>query len=277
MPKLNKLKLNKQNIQKLLYIFVFLLASLTMNSDKLGGYMGSHSTPFAATKVILVAISVAIVTYINRHRTDFVIKASAIITSAVLVLAIADNYTVKISGSLYLYRYWWLISMYIALFTMLLTITLCKNSGRCKCKVNKKFLQQFCYCLSPLYIYTFIICFLRDPSKYKSSMNLVPFKGTFVMLKSFLNNPTGSFEAALLFFGNLFVFMPAAFIVRTLLPKAKTSTILFIGILFPLFAEGYQYALACGDVDIDDVILNYMGFVLGVLIQKFIQKRLLRK
>ncbi len=271
MPKLSKLKLNKQNKEKLLFIFIFLLACLTMNSDKLGGYMGSHSTPFAATKVILVAISVAIATYINKHRTDFVIKASAIIANAVLVLAITDNYTVKISGSLYLYRYWWLISIYIALFTMLLTITLSKS------KVHKKFLQQFCYSLSPLYIYTFIICFLRDPSKYKSTMNLVPFKGTFVMLKSFLNNPTGSFEAAMLFFGNLFVFMPAAFIIRTLLPKAKTSTILFIGILFPLFAEGYQYILACGDVDIDDVILNYIGFVIGIFIQKFIQKRLLRK
>lgn len=269
LTKLSNLKLNKTNKQKLLFVFVFLLSCLTMNSDKLNGYMGSHSTVFAVLKVVLIAVAVSVVTQLNKQRSKFIINASAIIANAVLVLVIVDNYTLKISGSVYLYRYWWLISIYTALFVMLLTVTISKT------KVHKKFLQQFCYSLSPIYIYTFIICFLRDPSKYNRTMNLVPFEGTFVMLKAFLNNPTGSFEAAMLFFGNLFIFMPAAFIVRNIMPKAKTSTILLIGILFPLFAEGYQYIFACGDVDIDDVILNYIGYVLGFFIQKIIQKRLL--
>jgi glycopeptide antibiotics resistance protein len=168
----------------------------------------------------------------------------------------------NLSGSQFLFRVWWIASIFTAEGTLFLSVLINKPSK----KDYALFYKKFWYGFTPLYLFVLIICFLRFPSTTRT-INVIPGSGTFLMLKAFINNVNVSFEAPLIFFGNLLIFVPLPFILSAFFKKLKPYQIILIGIIFPILVESYQYIFRCGDVDVDDLILNWIGFFIGLAVQ----------
>lgn len=113
------------------------------------------------------------------------------------------------------------------------------------------------YILSLFYTVTF-----EDVSW--STSNFVPFKEMFryaFMSSSFIKNVTG----------NIIILMPYGLYVPYLLKTNKASIIMFLTLLISLTIEFTQ--LAIGRVfDIDDIMLNVLGGLLGYLMYEVVKK-----
>lgn len=257
---------------KIFFIITFLLSCLTMNSDKLFGYLKNQGTVFIIIKLALVFILVFTAGLINQKNIDFITKFEPKAVTVVTIFLIFDYYVTQLSGSKFLYRVWWIAAVFIAQGALFLALSIVNNNK----DKYKNFYKHFWYGFTPLYIFTLLICFLRNPFHGGRTTNIIPFQGTFPMLRAFINDINVSSEAPLIFFGNLMIFIPLPFILFSFMKKAKPVHIALIGFVTPILIEGYQYIFSCGDVDIDDLILNWAGFFAGFAMQRIIHKKLLR-
>ena len=256
---------------KAAYIILYLLCCSMMSSNKLNSLWGTAGyTLFIYFKLILVFCVMFTATLCIKEYADFIGKTIMFCTAGVGILFGIDYYTLKISGTIFLYSVWWIAAIVMSALGVFVA---------CALSIKKKeyplLFKRFVYGITPLYAITVIICFLRIPANNLST-NFIPLAGTFQMLKAFLKNPSGDFEAPLLFFGNIFIFTPLPIIIKGYFPKLKNKNMLLIGILTPFFVEGYQYIFKCGDVDIDDLITNFIGFMIGLGIYKLIEKKKLK-
>jgi hypothetical protein len=72
--------------------------------------------------------------------------------------------------------------------------------------------------------------------------------------------------------GNIYLFVPLGLLLPLVYRRANNIwTMLFISLFLSLFFEAAQYTLASGSSDIDDVILNTMGGISGLLILRLIR------
>ena len=111
-------------------------------------------------------------------------------------------------------------------------------------------------------LYCFVIC--RTPSAEREAPNLIPFN----TLKWTFFSGLIDYERLILFFGNIAIFLPLGFLMYEHLRTGKKRIILF---LFPVVLsssiEISQYVFNMGNPDVDDVILNVLGFYLGFLLK----------
>ena len=99
--------------------------------------------------------------------------------------------------------------------------------------------------------------------------NLIPFKVLFETYQEvFVNGYINYF--LINFLGNIILFIPFGLIVPLLWKTSTVKTIL-IGFCSSLFIEICQLFLTRG-TDIDDLMLNTTGVLLGILVLKFLQK-----
>lgn len=251
------------------FVVIFCFSCFTMNSDNLSGYWADHGTVFLIKKLAAVFALVFIAGWINRKNIRFVSAVESNTVILTTVLLIFDYYVTNISGSMFLFRVWWIACVFIAQFALFLSMSILKTEG------YSHFYNKFWKAFTPLYLFTLILCFFRTPFQNIRTTNIVPFKGTFLMLKAFIHDFNISFEAPLIFFGNMLIFIPMPFILFCFFKKAKSTQIALIGIIIPIIIEGYQYVFSCGDVDVDDLILNWFGFFAGFAVQRMLNKRLL--
>lgn len=95
------------------------------------------------------------------------------------------------------------------------------------------------------------------------SVNLVPFE----TIRLFWNAQTLSMEVKLLnLLGNVLVFVPLGFYLAVWSRKIKLFFGVFILLAVPVAVEALQYIFMVGASDIDDVILNFSGGLLGMLL-----------
>ncbi len=99
--------------------------------------------------------------------------------------------------------------------------------------------------------------------------NLIPFKVLFETYQEvFVNGYINYF--LINFLGNIILFIPFGLIVPLLWKTSTVKTIL-VGFCSSLFIEICQLFLTRG-TDIDDLMLNTTGVLLGILVLKFLQK-----
>lgn len=262
--------IDKAKAGKLLFAFAFILSCLTMNSNNMPWYMSSNGTAFAFFKALVVFAVVFIVSLINTNNAEFVSKFTCATLIIITPVVIFDYYVTEFSGSQFLYRIWWIEYIMCACAGVLAEFIIFNK------KSIKAFYYKFWKSFTPLYVFTLIICFLRTPNT-KLSTNFRVGHGTFTLLEAIINNPKIDFEIYVIFLGNIVVFIPLAFIISAFFKNIKPYQLALIGIITPFIVEGYQYIFRCGDVDIDDIILNCLGYFIGMGIYIIIKKRLLRE
>ena len=263
-------KIDKTKASKILLALVFVLSCLTMNSSEFKGYNGSHGTAFLFLKFAVVIIFVLWATLENLRNIDYISKTVNTTLLVIIPILIIDYYVTQFSGNQFLYRVWWIAFIMVASATVFLTLTICKAEN------YNRFYYGFWKSFTPLYIFTLIIGFLRVPNTSLTT-NYKLGHGTFLMLKAILKNPSIDFEPYLLFFGNIIIFLPLPLILSAFFRKIKPYQLVLIGLAVPFIVEGYQYIFKCGDVDIDDIVLNWFGYFIGMILYLIIKKRLLEK
>ena len=116
-------------------------------------------------------------------------------------------------------------------------------------------------------IYIFILFFgfvLNRTSGLDVQFNFIPFKTMF----KYIADKQHAYENTFLFMGNIAILLPFGFWFAI---KNKKRRII-LTILLPILASGLielsQFLFKNGHVDIDDLILNVLGFYLGVRLKK---------
>ncbi|WGX77872.1 VanZ family protein (plasmid) [Paraclostridium bifermentans] len=104
---------------------------------------------------------------------------------------------------------------------------------------------------------------------YRSS-NLIPFK----TIVTFFNMKDFSFLRAFSnTVGNIAIFLPLGYLLPILIKKINSmSKVFLISISVSMVFESLQYIFCLGSLDIDDIILNTLGGVIGYIIYFYIKK-----
>lgn len=113
--------------------------------------------------------------------------------------------------------------------------------------------------------------FLPDREIYRS-ITLIPFKtiGYYVDILKYSTNAQLILTAKINLIGNVALFFPLGIYLRLFKNDSRISINLLIILLSSVAVEIIQYVLALGYSDIDDVILNMLGGVLGILFYKLL-------
>ena len=101
--------------------------------------------------------------------------------------------------------------------------------------------------------------------------NLYPFK---TITEFLLNNGKYTFEVIFInLIGNIITFIPLGFFISLLFKKScKLLNTSLLCIFIIICIEIGQFILNVGVLDIDDIILNTLGCILGITIYKLISK-----
>ncbi|MBN2851683.1 MAG: VanZ family protein [Clostridia bacterium] len=85
----------------------------------------------------------------------------------------------------------------------------------------------------------------------------------------FLLNSGNLYEFFINIIGNIIVFMPLGFFIPQINRKLdKTVMMIFLSLMIPVVIEAAQYVLKVGILDVDDVLLNFIGIMAGFLIYR---------
>ena len=227
-----------------------------MSVNGKGGYFHFVSFYFQIFKTILVFCLMLGITVLNKNNINKIVKLTISATAIITVICIVDNYFIMFSGNPSFYRLWWYSIIHIANAGVFI--------GMLKCKAKEKEISAFFKGYTPFYLFTFAVCFLR-PFGDTLTTNFRIGHGTILFLNYLIHNPKDS-EIWFNVVGNIVFFIPIAFILKAFIPRIKNYQQILTGLAVPLFIEGYQLVLKCGDVDIDDIVLNFSGFLIGFIL-----------
>ncbi len=261
-------------INAVIFALIFFIGCISSGFDKykgavLFGYFGPHSLTFTVIRYLVIILLIFSLTYINRNNQKLfytVLPAELLIIGAA---AVFDYFITKVFLYNYSYCLWLCAAVSVAAGALFLSALLfLKNDF-------DKFYKAVFRAYSVIYLLIFYVSFIRKPESLEMSVNLIPGGGTFQYFPYVFRGFDDPY-LALICFGNILVFLPLPFIIKAFSFKIKDSVILIIGVLLPFLVEGYQYIFRCGHVDIDDVILNLSGFIIGFIIMKFVYSKKLK-
>lgn len=104
------------------------------------------------------------------------------------------------------------------------------------------------------------------------SIQFMPFIDLFSILKE-----SGWFTFGYLFFGNLIWFIPLGIFLYSYMPGICYRKVALYGFCFSFFIEAAQFIFGTGVSEIDDLILNTIGALLGAFFAQFYSKIKRRK
>ncbi|CAN7750327.1 VanZ family protein [Paenibacillus sp. LjRoot56] len=126
------------------------------------------------------------------------------------------------------------------------------------------------------YIFLFLLIFLFkyvsplelfSPDRiYYRSVDVIPFYTIYSYLSGELNVSPIIVMTNIL--GNIILFMPLGVYVQLLKKDKKISISMGIVFLISLLVEIFQFIFGIGATDIDDIILNSLGGLIGILVYK---------
>lgn len=129
-------------------------------------------------------------------------------------------------------------------------------------------------CSIPYLALLFYIFFLarRRPraslEPHHRMLNIRPFRKAYYYIQTSPHNRYETFQFFSDFLGNILLFIPMAFILSVTFNIDNKRKILIAVLLISVFVETLQFLLGIGVADIDDVILNMLGGVIGILFLK---------
>ena len=125
-----------------------------------------------------------------------------------------------------------------------------------------------------LIAYLLLLTYLTLLSKYYGrevehrSINIMPFRTIFEFLTSEYNVKTITTNLV----GNIAAFMPMGFLLPIVFNKLyRLRKVIYLSFIASLMIEAMQYLLRVGASDIEDIILNVLGAVLGYWIMRYVR------
>ncbi|WP_227868385.1 VanZ family protein [Clostridioides sp. ZZV15-6388] len=144
------------------------------------------------------------------------------------------------------------------------------------CRTSEKLLLSIIYTIFFVYVLiTIRIILFKDIPIYAifkggfRSVNLIPF---YTVWEFMTDSNISLVRAIANIIGNVGIFIPMGIFLPVVLKKLDKRNIIIIISLISLGFELIQYILAIGSSDIDDVILNSLGGILGIIIYTKVTK-----
>ncbi len=156
----------------------------------------------------------------------------------------------------------------------LITFFVCKLK-ECKYRVGFYLLLE-CYILVMIKVVIMPIFIMNSSTCaefFEHMEKSIVYNVQIIPLRSILNIlSVGSFSSMIQIVGNIILLMPIAFIVVWLTESSRKWFVVGFGLLITILIEAVQYVISittmypCHAVDIDDIILNYCGYLLAVML-----------
>jgi glycopeptide antibiotics resistance protein len=110
-----------------------------------------------------------------------------------------------------------------------------------------------------------------DMDVWKANANIIPFKNT---INYIIHNDRFNLDIVISnTLGNILIFIPLGIFVPILLKRyIKLSKLTVLTIIISLLFESIQIIIQIGQFDIDDIILNCTGSIVGLLFVKYMMK-----
>lgn len=125
----------------------------------------------------------------------------------------------------------------------------------------------FIYCFGLFYL-LFLSPYYGRSHEIQHYYNITPLKtiGNFIKYREFVEPRVFWTNLA----GNILAFMPMGYFLPVLFRGLGTMIkVVLTGIQLSLYAEILQYLFKVGSFDVDDIILNTLGVLLGTIIYRF--------
>ena len=151
---------------------------------------------------------------------------------------------------------WPMIMLFVAIMAILRLTRIFINHERFI------FYKEFYNLLFVIYL-LLLYYLLLSTENASSGLNLTPFK-------EITRYPLGSTQFFFNVIGNIVLFLPFGFFVSDFIKAKKTHQILIVSTLISLTAELIQFKIGRA-FDIDDIILNVIGAILGFLCYKLLR------
>ena len=128
-------------------------------------------------------------------------------------------------------------------------------------------------CVIKYAFFTIYILILLKLTLFRQT-TLENYETNFTLFVDFINvyKKSGLWQFIRLFFGNIVWFIPFGFMLPKMLKKCNFITVALSGFLFSLLIEILQLVLKKGICEIDDLILNVLGTMIGYSAYKIIQR-----
>ena len=121
-------------------------------------------------------------------------------------------------------------------------------------------------------IYISVLCYVlffaenlgRAPGDHELAYNMVPFNEIMRYIRNYRR--IGAFHVVINLLGNVLLFFPFGFLLPTFWPPGEKNhpfMMFATALSFSSVVEHLQYVTSVGSADIDDVILNTTGALLG--------------
>lgn len=151
---------------------------------------------------------------------------------------------------------WPMLTLFIAIMVILRLTKIFINHERFI------FYKEFYNLLFVIYL-LLLYYLLLSTENASSGLNLTPFK-------EITRYPLGSTQFFFNVIGNIVLFLPFGFFISDFIKAKKTHQILIVSTLISLTAELIQFKIGRA-FDIDDIILNVIGAILGFLCYKLLR------
>ncbi len=263
---------------KIFFFVAVFITSCTFHSSWQQNFF--LSSKYSILKLLLCFIIPAVSTAFCFYATkslEFIGKATSKIMILFFVLNELDIIFFKITNRVNFYHF---ACGLISFFSIFLVASVCfvcsKNKSNRYCGFDR-FYNDFFNGYLFLFIYLLFIAYVAKREVSDSTIvNLIPFNGEIKdSFNLIVEREKCWFVKILRTLGNIFFFTTMPLLLSKFIKKHKLFLITIIPILTSFSAEIIQGLTKKGDADIDDIILNTLGTVIGVLIYNFIIKKLL--
>lgn len=216
---------------------------------------------------------------LTERSLRFAGTACAVLMQVSLVLFFIDRYTVnliaRLDDSRIIYHFLYTL---ISVFTLLAAGWICARCSKA-CVDFALFYRRFSLGYLPLCAFLFILQFflLRTFGNIFVTANSVPFRGEIYCLWYYAKTGTLSFSTALHSAGNVLYFTSLSLALCGTVRRRPVLWGTLVPVALSVFVESFQLLTKSGDADVDDIILNTLGAVLGVLIFRLLLRPLLQK
>ena len=110
-----------------------------------------------------------------------------------------------------------------------------------------------------------IISFEAIRERISSSVNIVPFDTINSYLRAYENGTISRTVVYANLIGNILLFFPMGVMLPHYMKKPRIFPFIFLILIMTILVEAVQLITGLGSLDIDDVILNLSGAVIGYL------------
>ena len=227
----------------------------------------------------VIPATVPVWNFLTERSLRFAGTACAVLMQVSLVLFFIDRYTVnliaRLDDSRIIYHFLYTL---ISVFTLLATGWICARYSKA-CVDFALFYRRFSLGYLPLCAFLFILQFflLRTFGNIFVTANSVPFRGEIYCLWYYAKTGTLSFSTALHSAGNVLYFTSLSLALCGTVRRRPVLWGTLVPVALSVFVESFQLLTKSGDADVDDIILNTLGAVLGVLIFRLLLRPLLQK